>query len=135
MWAFSEHTNPADRGKAKDFLMRAPLAVQLLNLTPSSHRAALTRYNFVASPPGNGLDTHRTWEAIYLGCVPILTRSYMAEMYESMGLPIWVVSTFEEITQISEHELQAKFDSLKPLFESSRIWAKFWIDEIRNYQS
>ena len=28
-------------------------------------------YSFVISPPGHGLDCHRTWEALALGCIPI----------------------------------------------------------------
>lgn len=28
-------------------------------------------YAFVISPPGHGLDCHRTWEALALGCIPI----------------------------------------------------------------
>ena len=32
-------------------------------------------YAFVISPPGHGLDCHRTWEALALGCIPITLAS------------------------------------------------------------
>ena len=33
------------------------------------------QYAFVASPPGNGFDCHRTWEALVLGCIVIVQNS------------------------------------------------------------
>ena len=30
---------------------------------------------FVVSPNGNGVDCHKTWEALYLNVIPILTSS------------------------------------------------------------
>jgi hypothetical protein len=33
----------------------------------------LKQYRFVACPRGNGVDTHRLWEAIYLGSTPVIT--------------------------------------------------------------
>ena len=31
------------------------------------------------SPAGDGIDTHRTWESLYLGTVPVVTRSVLTE--------------------------------------------------------
>lgn len=38
----------------------------------------LKKHKFVISPPGNGIDCHRNWEALYLGCIPIVLDSYFA---------------------------------------------------------
>lgn len=38
----------------------------------------LKKHKFIVSPPGNGIDCHRNWEAIYLGCIPIVLNSYFA---------------------------------------------------------
>jgi hypothetical protein len=35
----------------------------------------LKKHKFVISPPGNGIDCHRNWEALYLGCIPIVLDS------------------------------------------------------------
>ncbi len=65
---------------------------------------AMSRFQFVASPPGAGMDCHRTWEALALGSVPIVQRfAPMATMYDD--LPIWQVDHVSEITQES---LQSK---------------------------
>ena len=41
----------------------------------------LKQHQFCIVPPGNGLDSYRMWEAMYMGCVPIvplntLTRNF-----------------------------------------------------------
>ncbi len=132
MWAFNVETDPMGRKKAANELVNVPIADRFGLLTPKQHRSALTRYSFVASPPGNGLDCHRTWEAMYLGCVPIVLRSHMTQTYELLGLPVWVVDSFEELRDLSEEQLQAKYLELSPKFESEAMWAKYWISRIRD---
>ena len=40
------------------------------------------KYQYVLSPPGHGLDCHRTWEAMLLGAIPIVVdRSYRRSGY------------------------------------------------------
>jgi hypothetical protein len=52
---------------------------------------------YVISPHGNGLDCHRTWEAIILGCIPIVKTSPLDSMYK--GLPVLIVNDWSDITQ------------------------------------
>jgi hypothetical protein len=56
----------------------------------------MAKYKFVLSPPGNGIDCHRTWEALYCGCIPIVIKNFI---YDSWDLPILQVNSFDEITQ------------------------------------
>lgn len=43
--------------------------------------ASLRRFNFVLSPEGNGVDTHRTWETLYMGGIPVvLSHPMMNEL-------------------------------------------------------
>jgi len=51
---------------------------------------------FVASPHGFGLDCHRTWEAMVLGCIPIVKRSKVGVMFED--LPVLAVNSWDEVT-------------------------------------
>jgi hypothetical protein len=132
MWAFNVETDPIGRKKAANELVNIPTADRLGLLTPKQHRSALTQYSFVASPPGNGLDCHRTWEAMYLGCVPIVLRSHMTQNYELLELPVWVVDSFEELRDLTEEQLQAKYLELSPKFGSEAMWAKYWISRIRD---
>jgi hypothetical protein len=126
LWGFRGSTNPAVRGAAALALVECPVADETGRLGPGSHRDALVRYGFVASPPGNGLDTHRTWEAMYLGCVPIVLRSHMTEVYERFGLPVWIVEDYLELRAVTERQLQSKYEELTPKFECPALWFDFW---------
>jgi hypothetical protein len=63
-----------------------------LELAPRlDHRAYLARLAasyFCLSPSGYGIDTHRTWEALYLGTVPVVIRSPLTDEYADLP---WVV--------------------------------------------
>jgi hypothetical protein len=50
---------------------------------------------FCVCPDGNGIDTHRLWEALYVGCIPIVEDSINARFYEK--LPIYICQNFLDI--------------------------------------
>lgn len=134
MWTFSTVTNPKVRSLAAAALHECTVADSVGHVSPARHRRALGEYAFVASPPGNGLDTHRTWEAMYLGCIPIVQRSFMTEQYEEMGLPVVIVDSFVELEDWSEEWLRHTYDALAPRFASQALWSPFWgsrIDRVR----
>ena len=131
MWAFNVETNLRERKKAANELANIATADRLGLLTPKQHRSALIRYSFVASPPGNGLDCHRTWEAMYLGCIPIVLRSHMTQSYEQLGLPVWLIDSFEELRDLTEERLHTIYLELRPKFASEAMWASHWISRIR----
>jgi hypothetical protein len=132
MWCFSAHTNPKERGDATRELNMCSTADNLGELSPSAHQKALKGYAFVASPPGNGLDTHRTWEAMYQGCVPVLLRCYLSDSYSNLGLPVWVVDSYGELANLSEEQLKEKYLQLQPRFSSEALWFDFWKNRIMN---
>ena len=130
MWTFSP-TNLIERSGVAETLSRLEIATALPRISKFKHRFALSRYAFVASPPGNGLDCHRTWEAMYLRCIPIVKRSFMAEEFERNGLPIWVVDSYEELSQYDDEDLKLKYDELAPRFNSDLLWFSYWRELIK----
>ena len=54
-------------------------------------------HKFVICPEGNGIDTHRKWETLYLNTIPIERRSINSSFYED--LPICLVDSWEEINE------------------------------------
>ncbi|CAF1372513.1 unnamed protein product [Adineta steineri] len=55
------------------------------------------RYPFWLSPRGNGLDCHRTWEALYLDAIPIVWNSTLNPLY--VDLPIIILNDWSELTE------------------------------------
>lgn len=56
----------------------------------------MIKYKWIASPHGNGLDCHRTYEAIALGCIPIVKTSVLDNLYKNM--PIIICKDWSELT-------------------------------------
>jgi hypothetical protein len=131
MWAFDIFTNESERLIAAKNLKNCLTADQLEVYYPEHHQKALQKYAFVAAPPGNGLDTHRMWEAFYFKCIPIVKKSYMTSEYEALGLPIWVVNSYEELKDINENLLKKKYFLLAQNFSNKSIWADYWINQIK----
>jgi len=58
---------------------------------------------FVPSPAGNGIDCHRTWEALYLGAVPVVLRS---EYFGESNWPVLVIDSWSELLEKNDNELR-----------------------------
>ena len=99
LFAFSFHTNPEGRLEALKVANRLPNSLVIKShLTPRQYRKLLERSRFVISPPGNGADCHRTWEALYLGATPIVLKSFWP--FEEFNLPVIVLESWEDLTSI-----------------------------------
>jgi|FAXJ01.1.fsa_nt_gi hypothetical protein len=70
------------------------------------------RHKFVACPSGNGIDTHRTWESLYLDSIPIEKKNFNNAFWAD--LPICFVNNWEDI---DEDFLNAEY---------ARIMSKEW---------
>ena len=55
----------------------------------------LKSYKFNISPQGNGIDCHRTWEALYLKTIPIVDRNATTEHF-SKWFPMVLVDDWKE---------------------------------------
>ena len=135
MWSFNKNTNPQEREPAERALQNSAVADHVGWLTPSEHLRSLSLYSFVACPAGNGLDTHRVWEAMYMHCVPIVTRSYAFEYFEGLGMPLWIVDSFKELEQLQEADLVHTYQTLLPRFCSSTLWLPYWERLIKDSNS
>lgn len=116
--SFSISTNVIERKKAIDFTSNFPETLQMEEFTsPRDYRKLLLNSKFVISPPGNGPDCHRTWEALYLGAVPIVLKSYWP--FPAHDLPIISVRTWNEIPRSIENyknRSQVNVEYLRKLF-------------------
>jgi len=54
---------------------------------------------FCIAPRGNGIDTHRVWEALYLRTIPVVTRSVLTEQHPN--LPFVVLDDWSEFKRLS----------------------------------
>ena len=75
----------------------------------------LKQTKFVVCPQGTGLDTHRVYESLFFGCIPIILTGPLDPMYEKLG-GCWIVQKWDEVT---EETCNAKWltKSGTPLFD------------------
>lgn len=89
-----------------------------------------TRYAFVVSPHGNGLDCHRTWESLVLGNIVIVKRSSLDPLYE--GLPVVIVGDWHEITRSNLERWHAEHRSAFGTPEvEERLTNRYWVQRMR----
>jgi len=81
-------------------------------------------YAFVISPPGNGYDCHRTWEALILGCIPIVKKSAIDTLYEN--LPVLIVNDWKDVTAELLHDTVACYKN--KVFNFDKLNLKYWTD-------
>jgi hypothetical protein len=79
-------------------------------------------HKFVVAPRGNGWDTHRLWEALYLGCVPIVESSVLDPLYAH--LPILIVKKWAALDQSTLEQIYERF--LPRLNAQERLHRPFW---------
>ncbi|CAJ1970228.1 unnamed protein product [Cylindrotheca closterium] len=88
----------------------------------------LKKHRFVISPPGNGLDTHATWEALLCGCIPIVPRSDLDRVFDD--LPVWLVDSWEEVTDASVKEKEAYFLANHEKWNWEKLYQPYWKERI-----
>jgi hypothetical protein len=55
---------------------------------------------FTVSPEGNGIDCHKTWEALYLKTIPIVKKSILTWKFYQMNIPLILIDDWEELKNI-----------------------------------
>ena len=121
-------------GENRTMIFNRLLAKGVIDYSSWMRRSSLWKtkgqYAFSISPHGNGLDCHRTWEDLILGCIVIVKTSSLDSLYE--GLPVVIVRDWEEIT---EENLDRWFEQYKDAFTNpvyrSKLTHQYWMDQIR----
>jgi len=102
--------------------------VRLDNLKRTETWKLSSKYAFILSPYGNGMDCHRTWEALILGCIPIIKSKEFTKMFE--GLPVLNVNNWSDINEKLLNDTIEKFK--KRTFNYDKLTLKYWKEKILN---
>lgn len=92
----------------------------------------LNIHKFVISPDGNSLEGHRTWEALYIGTIPIVQRHVFTEDFEQQ-LPILVVDGWDDITESFLEEKYNKILSNRYNWNFDLIRMGYWNKKIKRF--
>ena len=115
---FNIHTNREKREQCYNVLKTQIPFLPMLPVAENVKR--LAQYKWCICPEGNGVDTHRLWEAMYLGCVPIVLKSPFIDTlmhYTGGELPIYVIDAWSDLTNLN-------FPNFEPFFRDINKWLK-----------
>jgi len=88
----------------------------------------ICNHKFVLCPAGNGIDTHRTWEVLYVGSIPIEKRNRNNRFY--VDLPICFVDSWSDIT---EDFLNREYERITSInWNLEKLDFNYWQKRINN---
>jgi hypothetical protein len=130
LYGFNIGSNPVIRKPIHEICRKFP-CTYYFSSNPLSYLTTLNKYQFVVSPPGNGIDCHRTWEALYLNTIPIVIRSPIYDSFDE--LPIMILDDWDQLLYLTPEMLANYYAKHLHLFDhtSSPLWASYWRDLIQ----
>jgi len=117
---FNINTNIIKRMKCYD-IIKSKNVPNLPNMDYMNYLKTLLSYKFAICPEGNGIDTHRFWECLYLKVIPICLKNYVTEYYSKL-FPILLL---DDWNNIDENNLQVFYNNAK--------WDNYYILDFENF--
>jgi len=128
---FSLATNRQERLNALNYCKQQSFCDIAPRTKHTQYLDTIKRYRYVLSPAGNGVDCHRTWEALLVGSIPIMKHSLLDSLFED--LPVIFVDDWSEVT---EDFLAKKYRTIcSSQYNYATMYADYWIQEIKSYQT
>jgi hypothetical protein len=87
----------------------------------------LLTHRFVLCPPGNGVDTHRMWESLAAGAIPVVLRSHAMEPFKE--LPILFVDRYEEVSLALLEETARRISPAA--LDEPMLQSEYWVEQIQ----
>lgn len=117
---FNEREVLYDKFRKKDWV-----ELKESSLSRADYYKDLSRFSFSLAPWGNGIDTHRVWESLYLGTIPV--TKYHHTFSTSSDLPILFVNNYDEISEELLQNYLQKYNKSKFNFEklNNNYWCEF----------
>ena len=123
---FNPSTNPQEREPVfmkfkndKKVTVRHPREIS----SKKDYVSELLNHKFVVCPRGNGIDTHRVWESLYLGVIPIVKNCIHNRFFQD--LPILMVNDFSQIELESLEEIYDYYISSN--WDLRKLTSEYWI--------
>lgn len=130
LFGFAVGNNKKEREPALQVLKSLDWAHPSGNINSYYYRRYLRQFGLVASPPGNGEDCHRTWEALYLGVAPVVKKSYFTKYFASLGIPLVLIEHWEELYHMDESSLLKYAQKARDAVNHPALFMDYWMDMI-----
>ena len=92
---FKINTNTEKRTKCYNDIIKKGIKWNE-NLPYKEYLIELKRHKYAVCPEGNGIDTHRFWECLYMNTIPICLKNTLTEYYKQY-FPIIILNDWNEL--------------------------------------
>lgn len=96
------------------------------------YRSELLNHKFILCPRGNGVDTHRMWEALYCGVIPVVQRHEVHSFLEGK-LPILFVDSYYDVTEELLNKTYTQYRTQN--WNTEMLKVSWWLDLMRNTEN
>lgn len=100
------------------------------NLQINTYLENIQKNLFVLCPWGNGVDTHRVWETLYSGSIPVIKKHKTYSTLEN--LPVLFIDDFEEINLDLLTKFAEKFYSNN--YDYEKLKMNYWENQIKDFK-
>lgn len=130
---FDVNTNYVHRNLVRDLCVNSShINWEEPNLSLTDFFKKIKTYKMTVCPAGNGVDTHRIWEVLYSGGIPITIKIGNFKIYELYEqLPIIIL---DKIQDLENHDLiLEKYENIKQKYSNIDIINYgFWESKIKS---
>ena len=118
---FNLNTNYLHRFNAKKYALSKLNVHMASNMDYEKYISILREHKFILCPWGNGFDTHRFWEAIYAGSIPV-TKDH--NIFKSFyDIPMVLIKNYKRLNNLKNINLSKNFNY-------SKLQISWWVDMI-----
>ena len=129
--SFNIHTNFAVRSSLME-LVTSFENIEIENSsTPLEYLTSLKKYKFVLCPQGNGIDTHRIWEALPAKVVPVIIENDFSRNLKNLGIPVLILKNWDELDSFTEDYINKTYMKFEHMEFEKFISLKYWVDLIK----
>jgi len=123
---FRPETNPGTRGPLWECFGSSRWSGAVTrhagNVSREEYVSSMAAHRFALCPRGNGIDTHRMWEALYLGTIPVVEKDPALASFAD--LPILFVDRLSEVTK---DFLESKYQEMLSIeWNREKLFLPWW---------
>lgn len=94
----------------------------------AEYLAEMKTHKFAVAPPGRGLDTHRAWESLMVGTIPIMMTTPLNSLYDN--LPVLII---EDWAIITPEFLEKEYIRIRArTYDFSVLYSPYWKNLLEN---
>lgn len=119
-----------NRGNIRDIFKGKEWATVAPKLEYASYLKMMRDHKFVLCPSGNGIESARNWETLYMRRVPIFKRHpYLEEMFK--GFPCLFIDDWSEITEELLSDNEQLFQEAQ-IMDMNKLDLDYWFNKSAN---